>query len=314
MEKLLNLGFLIGLGTATIRMATPLLYATLGEIIAERSGILNLGVEGTMLMGAFVGFLVGIKTGDLWLGVLAAMGSGALMGLLMAFMTVTLRCRQEISGIAINLLSSGLTFFFFRTVFGAQAVPPHIKHPFPEIAIPVLSNIPIIGPIFFKQYLLTYIAFLLVPVIHILIFKTTWGLKIRVVGENPRAADTVGINVFLVRYLCVIAGASLAAIGGAFLTTAQFNMFLDQITNGRGFIAIALTIFSNWMPLKALWGALIFGGADAFQLRLQAIGFKIPYQFFLMIPYVLTLAALLGIARRVRAPASLIVPYKRGER
>ena len=312
-DKIFNASFMIGLGAATIRMATPILFATVGEIIAERAGVLNLGIEGTMLMGAMVGFVTAFKTGSLWLGVLNAGVIGAIFGLLMAFLTVTLRTRQEISGLSINLLSSGLSFFFFRTIFGVMSVPPHIK-PFDPLVIPGLATIPIIGDIFFKQYTLTYIAIILAPVAYIFLFKTNLGLKIRAVGENPVSADTVGVSVYFVRYISVILGATLAGIGGSFLSLAQFNMFLDGMTAGRGFIAIALTIFSNWNPMNALWGSFLFGGADALQLRLQAVGFKIPYQFFLMIPYLLTILALLGVSKRAKAPASLIIPYKRGER
>ncbi len=312
-EKILNASFLIGLGAATIRMATPILFATVGEIIAERSGVLNLGVEGTMLMGAMVGFVTAFKTGSLWLGVLNALVIGGIFGLVMAFLTVTLRTRQEISGLSINLLSSGLSFFFFRAIFGVMSVPPHIK-PFDPLNIPVLSKIPVIGEIFFQQYALTYIAIILAPLAYIFLFKTNFGLKIRAVGENPVSADTVGVNVYFIRYISLIIGGMLAGIGGAFLSLAQFNMFLDEMTAGRGFIAIALTIFSNWHPINALWGSFLFGGADALQLRLQAVGFKIPYQFFLMLPYVLTILALLGVSKRVKGPAALIIPYKRGER
>jgi len=308
-----DLTFFVGLITTAIRLATPILFAAVGEIFAERSGVLNLGIEGTMLMGAFVGFVTAFGSGSLWLGVGAAALVGAMMGLLMAFLTVTLRTRQEISGIAINLFSAGLTFALFRLIFGTRSVPPHIKA-FGIIRVWGLADIPVVGPILFQHYALTYIAIALVPIAYYVIFKTSWGLKVRVVGENPVAGDTAGINVYAVRYACVIIGGTLAAIGGSFLSLAQFNMFLDQISNGRGFIAIAVTIFGNWQPVRALWGALLFGGADALQLRLQAIGFKIPYQFFLMIPYVLTIVALAGLSKRVRAPAALIVPYKRGER
>lgn len=315
MNEIVSFSFIVLWLAATVRMSTSILFSALGEIIAERSGILDLGNEGTMLVGAFFGFYYAHHTGSLWLGVLAAIISGLFMGLLLGVLTISLGTRQEVSGIALNLFSVGLTFFLFRVNYGASALPPHVD-PFTVVKIPLLHRIPVLGEILFQHYALTYIAFLLVPVIYYILFKTNWGLIIRSVGENPRAADTVGINVFLTRYISLMAGSVLMAIGGAFLSLAQFNMFLDQMIQGRGFIAIALTIFSNWDPKKALIGALIFGGADALQMRLQTMNLELhlPYQIFLMLPYVLTIIALLGVARRVEAPGSLIIPYKRGER
>ncbi|MEC9488387.1 MAG: ABC transporter permease [Halanaerobium sp.] len=315
MSQLFSYSFIVLWLAATVRMSTSILFSSLGEIISERAGILNLGNEGTMLTGAFFGFYYTHQTGSLWLGVLAAVISGLFMGLLMGILTISLGTRQEVSGIALNLFSAGLTFFLFRVNYGASALPPHVT-PFAIVEIPLLSKIPVLGDILFKQYALTYIALLLVPIIWYIIFKTNWGLIIRSVGENPRAADTVGINVYLTRYISLMAGSVLMAVGGAFISLAQFNMFLDQMIQGRGFIAIALTIFSNWDPKKALIGALIFGGADALQMRLQTMNIELhlPYQIFLMLPYVLTVIALLGVARKVEAPGSLIIPYKRGER
>ena len=273
--------------------------------------MLNLGIEGIMLMGAFTGFAVAYFTGNIWLGVLAVLLVCALLGLLMSFMSVTLGADQVISGLAITLLGTGLGFFLFRMLFGVRTTLPYIEG-FRTVSIPILSEIPILGPALFQQYALVYIVLLIVPISAIVLFRTTLGLKITAVGENPRAADTAGINVYRIRYLCVIIGAILAGLGGAFLSLVQFHTFLSGMTAGRGFIAIALVIFSRWNPYLALGGALLFGGVDALQMRLQASGlFPLPSQFALMFPYLLTLIILIVVGRKVKGPASLCTPYKR---
>ncbi len=296
-----------------MRMATPIIFATLGEIISERAGVLNLGIEGIMLMGAMTGFLVSSKTGSLWLGVLAAMLIGMLLALLMAFLAVYLGLSQHVSGLGITLFSTGLAMFTYRLHFGSPTVPP-IVEPFRQIAIPFLSNIPILGPAFFSQYGLTYLAWLLIPLVSILLYKTKIGLRIRTVGENPFAADTVGVDVNRVRTLSLVAGGALMGIGGAFLTLAHQNMFLIDVIGGRGWIAIAMVIFGNWDPVKGSLGAFIFGLLDGFQLRLQALGFDIPFHLFLMLPYLMTIVALIGVSRKATVPAGLLKPYRREEK
>jgi simple sugar transport system permease protein len=294
-------------------MATPLLFATLGELLTERAGVLNLGIEGTMLMGAMAGYLVVYRTGNLWLGLPGAALTGAVLGLLMAFMAVTLGVSQHVSGLGITLLSTGLSQYIYRMVIGSPSVPPNVR-PFQVITAPGLGKIPIIGPILFQQYLLVWVALALVPLMSLLLFQTHLGLKIRTVGENPKAAEVAGVSVYGIRYFCLIAGSTLMALGGAFLSLAQFNMFLFGMVAGRGWISIALVVFGNWRPGKCLAGALFFGGIDALQLRLQAGGFKaVPYQFFLILPYILTIVALVGVSRRAAYPSSLLIPYKRGE-
>jgi simple sugar transport system permease protein len=296
-----------------MRMATPIIFAALGEILTERAGVLNLGIEGIMLMGAMTGFLFTYSTGSIWFGVFAAACVGMLLGFLMAVLSVNLGLSQHVSGLGITLFATGLAMFIYRLHFGSPTVPPVIQ-PFKQVALPVLSEIPVIGPGLFTQYTLTYIAWLLVPALSILLCKTTIGLKIRTVGENPVVADTVGVDVTLTRTLCLVAGGALMGIGGAFLTLAHQNMFLIDVIGGRGWVAIAMVIFGNWNPLKAAIGALIFGFLDGLQLRLQSVGVVLSFHLFLMIPYLLTIIALIGVSRRAAVPASLLKPYRREEK
>lgn len=313
MGEIFNAVFISGLIGAMMRMATPIIFATLGEILAERSGVLNLGIEGIMLMGAMTGFLVSLASGSLWVGVLAAAMVGMILGLLMAFLSVDLGLSQHVSGLGITLFSTGLAMFVYRLHFGSPLVPP-IVQPFRQVTLPLLSKIPVIGPGLFTQYTLTYIAWLLIPVLSILLYKTKMGLKIRTVGENPVVADTVGVNVNLTRTLCLVAGGALMGIGGAFLTLAHQNMFLIDVIGGRGWVAIAMVIFGNWDPLKGALGAMIFGLLDGLQLRLQGMGIDISFHIFLMIPYLLTIVALVGVSRRAAVPAALLKPYRREEK
>jgi ABC-type uncharacterized transport system permease subunit len=313
MSGMLEGAFIAGLMGAMMRMATPIIFATLGEILAERSGVLNLGIEGIMLMGAMTGFLITFVSGSLWVGVFAAAVVGMILGLLMAYLSVYLGLSQHVSGLGITLFATGLAMFIYRLRFGAPTVPPTVE-PFKQIAIPLLSQIPILGPGLFTQYSLTYVAWLLVPILSILLYRTKMGLKIRTVGENPLAADTIGVNVNLTRTLCLVFGGALMGIGGAFLTLAHQNMFLIDVIGGRGWVAIAMVIFGNWDPLKGTIGALIFGFLDGLQLRLQGLGFHISFHIFLMIPYLLTIVALIGVSRRAAIPAGLLKPYRREEK
>jgi simple sugar transport system permease protein len=313
MTELLDFAFISGLIGATMRMATPIIFATLGEILAERSGVLNLGIEGIMLMGAMTGFLVTFNSGSIWAGVLAAALVGMLLGLLMAFLAVNLGLSQHVSGLGITLFSTGLAMFIYRLHFGSPTVPPTIQ-PFRQIALPLLAKIPLIGPGLFTQYSLTYIAWLMVPAMSILLYKTQLGLKIRTVGENPVVADTVGVNVSLTRTLCLVFGGALMGIGGAFLTLAHQNMFLIDVIGGRGWVAIAMVIFGNWDPFKGAAGALLFGFLDGLQLRLQGLGISISFHLFLMIPYLLTIVALISVSRKAAVPAGLLKPYRREEK
>ncbi len=306
--------FLVGLLAATLRVATPLLYATIGEVYSERSGVLNLGIEGIMFLGAFVGFAAAARAEAagwatyLWGGLAAAMLAGLLMALLMAFLTVTLGLNQHVAGLGITLLCTGLSLFGFRLVFGEREVLPRID-PFPQINL--FSKIPLLSAIF-NQYFLTYSAFLvLVPLATWVLYRTHFGLQLRAVGENPEAADAAGINVFRVRYIAVAIGGVLMAIGGAFLSLAQLGAFSPGIIAGRGWVCIALVIFARWDPLRAMWGALLFGGVFALQLRLQTQGFRLPYELLLALPYLLTILALAIAGRQAPYPGAYLKPYRR---
>ncbi len=313
MEQMMTTAFITGLLAAMMRMATPIIFGTLGEILCERAGVLNLGIEGIMLMGAMTGFLTTLTTGSLWLGVAAAALVGVLLSLFMAFLAVYLGLSQHVSGLGITLFSTGLAMFIYRLAVGSPVNPPTVR-PFTQTAIPFLSGIPILGTALFNQYVLVYVALLLVPLVWILLYRTSWGLAIRTVGENPFAADTVGIDVNLTRTLCLAAGGALMGVGGAFLTLAHQNMFLIDVVGGRGWIAVAMVIFGNWDPAKGMAGAMIFGFLDALQLLLQGLGFNIPFHLFLIIPYLMTVVALVGVSRRAAAPAGLLKPYRREEK
>jgi ABC-type uncharacterized transport system permease subunit len=302
--------FLISLIAATLRVSTPILLAAIGETITERAGILNLGIEGIMFFGAFIGFYAADQSGSLWFGLLMAVISGMLAGLLMGLLTVTLGVNQHVSGLGITLLLTGLALFAFRLNYGGRSTPPSID-PFPQVN--PFPNVPIIGTIT-QQYLLTYIAFLIVvPLAWWLLNRTSFGLNIRAVGENPEAVDAGGVNVFRVRYTALAIGGGLMAAGGAFLSLASLGAFTHGIIAGRGWVAIAIVIFGNWGPWKAMGGALIFGGTNALQLRLQAMGLQlpIPYETFLALPYIVTIIALVLAGRNASYPAALLKPYRR---
>lgn len=303
---------LIGLLTSTVRLFTPLIFAAAGETLCERAGIMNLGIEGTMLMGAIAGFMGTYHTGSLYLGLLAALLVGALLGLVMGFMTVTLGASQHVSGLGVFFFGLGFSIFYYRVIIGSGKTIARIN-PFPAISIPALADIPFLGPVLFSHPWLVYVGLLLTPAMHFFLFHTTAGLKLRTVGENPHAADAAGVSVYRTRYLALIGGSCLMALGGAYLSTAANGVFLDGMTDGRGWVCIALVVFGNWRPSKIMGGAFLFSFIDALQLRLQAVGFKLPYQVFLLLPYLLTLVVLIGVARRAAYPAALLLPYKRGE-
>ncbi len=310
MKDILNITFLIALLSASIRLSVPILFAALGGMYSERSGVVNIGLEGIMLVGAFAGVVGSYFTGSYWIGALVAVLSGILIAALFALITVKIKINQIVSGVAINLLAVGLTSFFYRALFGITTVPITVKA-FEPVNIPVLSNIPVIGEIFFRQTILVYVAFILVPISYYIFYKTSVGLSIRTVGEHPMAADTVGIPVNKVRTICVLVSGALAGLGGCFLSLGQFNMFVDNMVSGRGFIAVAAVIFGKWSPKGVLMASLIFGVADALQIRIQMSGISIPYQFLLMFPYLLTVVAVTGIVGRTTSPKALGRPYEK---
>lgn len=306
-SELFSVTVLIGILASGIRLATPYLYASIGETFGQRSGVLNLGVEGQMLLGAFAAFYVTFITGNLWLGLLAAIIVGALMGLAMAFVTVNLHAQQGISGIGFFLFGLGLSDLLFQRMLGTVET----VQGFPKIHIPVLSGIPVIGEIFFSQNLLVYFAYLLVPIAWFVMNKTTLGLKIRSIGENPEAADSLGVSVARIRYFTVILGGTLAGIAGASLSIGLLNVFQQNMTSGLGFIAVALVYFGGWRMLGVLAGALLFSMVNSLQLWIQVLGIPVPSDIAVMMPYVLTILVLVASVSRVRAPSALTKPFER---
>lgn len=309
MNDVFQLSVIAGIITSAIRLATPYLYASIGETFSQRSGVVNLGVDGIMLIGAYTSFFVVLSTGNIWFGLLAAIVSGLLMGLLMSLISVTLKAEQGISGIGLYMFGLGLSSLLFKTTIGTVKTVVG----FQSIKIPLLGDIPGIGPIFFNHSLLVYGAFLLVPVAWWVLEKTTWGLKIKSVGQNPAAADSLGVNVNQVRYASVCIGSMLAGVAGASLSISLLNLFQENLTAGMGFIAVALVYFGNWKPQGILWGALLFSSVNAFQLWMQVLGVKIPSDVAIMLPYILTIAALAVAVKRVQQPAALNKPFERGE-
>lgn len=319
-EQVFTATFLVAILTAGIRLAVPVLLAVLGEIITQRSGVINLGLEGIMLTGSLAGFATtyfleqatGLPQIAAGIGLAAGLAAGLLMGLLMALLSITLRTDQVVAGITLVLLGQSLTTYCYRAapalgkarVSGLEALP-----------IPGLVNIPVVGEIFFDHSPVVYISILLVMISSWLLFRSHWGLSIRATGEHPAAVESSGLNVVLIRYLCVLAGSALAGLGGAVLTVVQLNLFIEGVTAGRGWIAIALVFFSRWQPSLALVGALLFGIADALQFRIQALGSEnTPYEFLLMLPYGLTLLVLASRRLRDQTPKALGIPYIKGSR
>ena len=299
--------FIIDIIAATLRIATPLIFATLGELFCERAGILNLGIEGTMFFGAFSGFAAASLSGSLWVGVLTALVGGMLSGWLMSLFSVRLGVNQHVSGLGITLLMTALSLFGFRVIFGESRVLPSIT-PFKQLSI--FPNSPVLGEIF-SQYALTYIAIALIPIVWWVVYRTNFGLNLRSVGDNPEATDAAGINVYNLRTIALVIGGALMGVGGAFLSVAQLGSFTFGIVAGRGWVCIALIIFANWHPIKVLWGALLFGSVQALQSRLQLTGIKLPYELFLALPYIVTIIALTLAGRNASYPAALLKPYKR---
>ncbi|MFZ5633407.1 MAG: ABC transporter permease [Bacillota bacterium] len=297
-----------------VTAGTPILYAALGELLAERAGVINLGVEGMMLIGAVCGFIAALSFQSPWAGVVAAMLAGGLVAAIHAFLTVTMRSDQVVSGLALTIFGAGLSGFLGKGYVGTPLPAPFAARP-----LAVLGDIPVIGPIFFNHDPLVYITYLMVPAIWMFIYKTKPGLHLRAVGENPSAADSLGVNVFLSRYVYVIAGGMLAGVGGAYLSLAYAPSWLENMTAGRGWIAVALVIFAIWNPVRALVGAYIFGGIDALGFRLQVLGVMVPSFFLKMLPYIFTVLVLIIVIGRNRAaragtPKALGLSFDREER
>lgn len=298
---------------ATVRASTPLLLATLGAILNERAGIINLGIEGLMLIGALAGFAGALASGSLMVGILAAFFTAMLGGAIHALITVTLKGNQIVSGLALTMFGIGVTALFGRELVGRTL------DGFQRLALPGLSRLPVVGRAFFNQDVLIYLSFLLVVVIHIFLFRTRWGLALRTVGEVPAAADTCGISVSRYRFLAVITGSGIIGLGGAYLSLAYTPMWMENMAAGRGWIAVALVIFASWRSGRAFFGAYLFGGIMALQLRFQAMGTTVSAQVLQMLPYIFTILVLVVSTRRLKKgmaqqPAGLGLPYDREDR
>jgi len=296
---------------AVLRIASPLILGTLGVLLCERAGVLNLGIEGIMVAGAFAGWLTVYQGGSLWAGVIVAAATGALFGLLHALLTVVLALSQHVAGLGITLLATSLASYAYRVSFPKVDSPPTIQPFTPMAWLPV--------PVLNAQTPLTLLALLLVPAIGYALYRTPAGLALRMVGENPAAAEGQGLSVAGVRSAAIVAGSALMGVAGAFLTLSAFNAFYFNMVNGRGWVCVALVVFASWRPGKALLGALLFGFFDALQLRLQQsagglFGIELPYQAYLALPYLMAIVALVVVARRAAYPQALMKPYRKGER
>jgi simple sugar transport system permease protein len=304
---------IIGFVEATIRMSIPILLASLGGMFTARAGIINFALEGIMLNGAFMAAYGSYITGSPWLGVLFGMVGGLVAALILGFTSITAKVNQVVAGTGINILFQGLTSYLLGVIFGIGSAPSNVPS-FKALPIPILRNIPIIGKILFNQLPIVYIAIILVPICWYAIYKTPFGLKLRAVGEHPKAADSVGINVTRIKWTAIIISGILGGFGGAFLSIGQLSVFMEKMTAGRGYVAWAAVTVGKWNPLGIFGASVLFGGADALQLRLQTMGINVPYQLFMMLPYVLTMQALAGVVGRTVGPASMGKPYYKEEK
>ena len=311
MSEALDLVASLPFWVAVLRIATPLILGTLGVLLCERAGVLNLGIEGIMVAGAFAGWVAVYQGAGLWTGVAVAAATGAAFGVLHAALTVSLGLSQHVSGLGITLLATSLSSYAYRVSFPKVDRPPTIKPfaPMADLGLPVLN----------AQTPLTLLALLLVPLMAWVLMRTPLGLAWRMVGENPAAAEGQGLNVVALRYGAIACGSALMGVAGAFLTLSAFNAFYFNMVNGRGWVCVALVVFASWRPGKALLGALLFAFFDALQLRLQQadgglLGLSLPYQLYLMLPYVMAIVALVLVARRASYPQALMKPYRKGER
>jgi simple sugar transport system permease protein len=301
----------ISMLTATMRITTPLLLAALGELVVERAGVLNLGLEGMMLLACFAAFIVTLVSGSQAAGLAAAVATGLVIAALFGFMTITLRTEQFVTGLAINLLASGLTLYAFRAyqiVSGKES--PTITL-LPNLPLPFLSSLPGLGEIFFQHNLLTYLAFGLTPLLWAFLYRTRYGLELRFAGENPATLDTRGLSVAWRRYLAVLFGGAMAGLAGAFISLGSSVRFVPEMTAGRGWLAIVIVIAGNWLPQRVLLAALVFAFMNAFQLQAQALGLNLPYQLLLALPYVVAVLAMMLGRANSRAPTALGIPYQR---
>lgn len=315
MSDLLDILLSVSFWAALVRIASPLIFATMGELICERAGVLNLGIEGIMVAGAFSGWMAVYLGAPLWLGVATALAVGMCFGALHGLLTVPLGLSQHVVGLGITMLATSGSYFAYRLALPQVTSPPRIE-PFAPLPIPGLSEIPLIGPALFSQTAMTYLAFAVAGLTALVLFRTPLGLAVRAAGENPAAVEAQGLSVAALRIGAVMLGSGLMAVGGAFLTLSAFSSFFFEMVNGRGWVCIALVVFGAWRPGKAVLGALLFAGFDALQIRLQQtpLGAALPYQLFLMAPYLLSILALILMSRRAQVPAALMTAYNKGER
>ncbi len=293
---------------ADLRTMTPILLAALGMVFSERAGMVNIGAEGILLIGALAGAAGSFFFGNVWIGALVAMTAGALMALLFAYLTVSLYADQIVVGAGFNVLGLGLSTSIARVIFGVNTTPPKIDA-YNIVPVPFLEQIPFLGEAFFQQKMLVYAAIILVPVVHFILYRTDTGLKIRAVGEHPKACDTLGINVYRIRYATLVVSGLFLGLAGSYVSLGLLSFFTENMISGRGFIALAAVVFGKWKPKGILLAALLFGAGDALQYRLQASGTDVPYQFLLMVPYILTIAALIGVVGKAKGPAARGKPY-----
>ncbi len=312
--EILTFLFETGFWIATIRMATPLIFGTLGELICERAGVLNLGIEGIMAAGCMSGWMWVYLGGDLWTGVMFAAFIGMMFGFLHAIFTVHWGLSQHVTGLGITMLASALSSFVFRMLLPKATTPPKIV-PFQPLDIPLLSDIPFVGEVLFRQSPLTLLALVMIILVSYVMYRTPLGLALCMTGENPMAVESQGLSVFTIRTCAVVVGSALMAVGGAFLTLSAFDAYYVGMVNGRGWICIALVVFSSWKPGKALLGATLFAAFDALQMRVQQQSASIvPYQFYLMMPYIFSIIALIVMSRKASYPKALLIPFRQGER
>lgn len=303
--------FLVTWLTSSLRLSGPILLAALGETFAERAGILNVGIEGTILFGALASYLACYYTGQPVIGLLAATAVGVVSNLFLAFMFVTVRASQVVVGIVFNVLALGVASFVYRVVMGEAASPQPVAM-FKPLNLPILSSLPIIGPILFTQTILFYMTVALTALSAIVLFRTKFGLSLRAVGENPKAAEAAGIGVARMRYVGTMISGAAASMAGGYLMLCEVGLFRDTIVAGQGFIALAVVILGRWSPWKAAIAAFFFGSADALQLSLQLFGAPVPPQLLLSLPYLLTILAISGVfGRKAAQPAALMIPYER---
>ncbi len=312
LEQILTIGFFTAFFSAMVRMAVPLLYAGLGEMVAEKTGILNIGMEGVMLSGAFFSFAGALFSGNLGIGLICGILGGVLVSMIHAVLSIKLAQNQSVSGIAINMFVLGVTSFLAKILKEGQSYQQITT--FSTIKIPILSEIPLIGDALFNQDIFTYILYVLIVLITIFYKKTAKGLAFEAIGEHPRAADAAGIPVHKYQYIAMIVNGILGGIGGAYLVLVQLGVFTENMTSGRGYIALAAVILGRYTAVGTFGAALIFGGANALQIRLQAVGVPLPAQALAMLPYIITLIALLGSIGRSNEPEALSKPYIRGSR